>query len=439
MNTILLIIRREYLVRVRKKSFLVMTILTPILLSALFILPAYFAARSVDEKKVEVIDESGLFGSSFKKTKALTYQFVNMPVAEAKKNFAKSGYDVLVHIPKTIEANPKTLKIYAEKNVSLDVKDGIEKAVEQKLENLKLMRAGITQEVLDNTKVDVSADTYSLSDAGEKDSSSGAATAVGYLCAFAIYISIFIYGAQVMRGVLEEKTNRIVEVIISSVKPYQLMAGKITGVALVGLTQFLLWILLTTGLSSVTAKLLPQDKAPSAQVSQQTTKPANTVPTVTPASRTSFVSAGLSALGTLNAPLIIACFLFYFLGGYLMYSALFAAIGAAVDNETDTQQFMMPLTIPIIFSIAMAQFVMREPDGTLAFWMSMIPFTSPIIMMVRIPFGVPVWEIALSMILVVLGFMGTIWLAARIYRVGILMYGKKTTYRELSKWIFYKV
>ena len=440
MKNILLVLKREYLVRVRKKSFIVMTLLTPVLMAALFTLPAYFAATSINEKKIEVVDESGLFAGKIKDNKELKFSFVNVPIEKAKANFEKSGYEVLVHIPKDIKQKPKSLQIYAGKSVSIEVQMGLEKAVQEELENLRLLEAGIDRNTLENNKVEVSSDTHSLSAEGEKESSSGASTAIGYICAFMIYITIFVYGAQVMRGVMEEKMNRIVEVVISSVKPFELMMGKIIGVALVGLTQFFLWIALTFAITSVSSQFLGTNRfeAQMSQVQAQTNATAPKVKAQIKQKTDSTFEAITNAVSTLNIPLIIATFLFYFLGGYLLYSALFAAIGSAVDNEADTQQFMMPITIPIILSIVMAQFVLREPDGALAFWMSMIPFTSPIIMMVRIPFGVPAWQIGLSMTLLVLGFVGTTWLAARIYRIGILMYGKKVSYKELSKWISYR-
>ena len=229
------------------------------------------------------------------------------------------------------------------------------------------------------------------------------------------------------------------EVIISSVKPFQLMLGKIIGVALVGLTQFVLWILLTTALTSATSAIIAGKMSKeSAQMAREMKKAQMPNQNIPGGNVDNPVAEVLGAVSSLNIPLIIGCFLFYYLGGYLLYSALFGAVGAAVDNDADTQQFMLPITLPIIFSFVFAQFVLRDPDGTLAFWTSIIPFTSPIIMMVRIPFGVPAWEIALSMVLLILGFMGTTWVAARIYRVGILMYGKKVSYKELVKWIFYK-
>jgi ABC-2 type transport system permease protein len=237
-----------------------------------------------------------------------------------------------------------------------------------------------------------------------------------------------------MRGVIEEKNNRIVEVLISSVKPFQLMMGKIVGIALVGLTQFALWVILTSTITGIIGQKFAQDKSKLMSI-EKTVESSNSDKSE-PA-----VAAGevLNALSTINYPLVIGCFLFYFLGGYLLYSALFAAIGSAVDSESETQQFMMPVTIPLIFSfIISTSTVVNNPDGPVAFWLSLIPFSSPIVMMVRLPFGVPTWEIITSMLLLIAGFFGTVWLAAKIYRTGILMVGKKTSWKEIGKWLFYK-
>jgi len=445
MHTIFIILKREYLVRVRKKSFIIMTILGPLLITAFYGVIGWAAISSINQKKIAVVDETGLFQGKFKNDKESDYAYPNESLDAAKKSFVKKGYDVLVYIPKDVIEQPKTVRIFAEKSVSLDVQNNVERAISREIETIKLNRAGITQQVIEDAKVNVDAQTISLSEEGEKNSSSVATSIIGGACAVMIYIMMLIYGTQVMRGVMEEKTNRIIEVIISSVKPFQLMLGKIIGVALVGLTQFLLWIVLTVGLLTAGSAILGQ--SPKQTAESAVSSRVSSVPTVSAGGREAMerkLATGgpaaniMAAIDTLNLPLIISCFLFYFLGGYLLYSALFGAIGAAVDNETETQQFMFPIMLPIIASIAFAQFVVRDPDGPLAFWTSMIPFTSPVIMMVRIPFGVPGWQLALSMVLLVLGFIGTIWLAARIYRVGILMYGKKITYKELSKWVFYK-
>ena len=439
MNTIFLIIKREYLVRVRKRSFVVMTILGPLLIFGFYAIIGWAAVSSINQKKVAVIDQSGRFVNQFKNDDETAYSYPKESLPEAKKTFVKQGYDALVFIPQSVIEQPKSVQIFAEKSVSMALQGNIERAISKEIETIKLRQAGITPKTIQDAKVDVDAQTISMSEGGEKSSNSIAMSIIGYFCAFMIYISVFIYGTQVMRGVMEEKTNRIVEVIISSVKPFQLMLGKILGVALVGLTQFMLWILLTVGLFTIGGKLVG-DKVDRGRQAMQTsgTMPASANAAEIRKTQDGAVANVMRAVETLNIPLIVACFLFYFLGGYLLYSALFGAIGAAVDNETETQQFMFPITIPIIGAIAIAQFVIREPDGALGFWTSIFPLTSPVVMMVRVPFGVPGWQLALSMVLLILGFLGTSWIAARIYRVGILMYGKKVSFRELSKWVFYK-
>ena len=440
MNTIYLIIKREYLVRVRKKSFIIMTILGPIIIFGFYALIGWAAVSSINQKKIAVIDQSGRFVDQFKNDDETVYSYPKESLAEAKKTFVKQGYNALVFIPEDVIEKPKTVQIFAEKSVSLALQSNVERAISKEIESIKLEQAGITQKIIQDAKVNVDAQTISLADGGEKSSNSIITTIIGGFCALLIYISVLLYGTQVMRGVMEEKTSRIVEVIISSVKPFQLMMGKIVGVALVGLTQFMLWIILTIGLFTVGTKIIGQPKQTnsSAMTSRMSGMPGQDDVQQKMATADNPVADVMKAIGTLDIPLILGCFLVYFLGGYLLYSSLFGAIGAAVDSETETQQFMFPVMMPIIAAIAFAQIAVKDPDGPLAFWSSMIPFTSPVVMMVRIPFGVPGWQIALSMGLLVLGFIGTIWVAARIYRVGILMYGKKTSFRELAKWVFYK-
>ncbi len=409
-----------------------MTLLAPLLFAGFYAAVIWIAVGSVDSKTVQVVDESNLFSNEFKNTESLEFEHLPIGIDSAKILFPQSKANALVYIPKDVIKQPKGVRIYAAKNVSMDLKSGIEKTIEKQIENIKLEQAGITHKVLEDSRVNVNSETISLSEEGEKTSSSTAATAIGMFCGFLIYLSVLIYGTQVMRGITEEKTSRIVEVIISSVRPYQLMMGKIIGVALVGLTQFSLWIILSTIITNLASGIMTSRIAGISKVAGISEEEA------VQATQANAVTDMLGAFNSLNLPLIVGCFLFFFIGGYLLYSALFGAVGAAVDNDADTQQFMVPITMPIIFSFVFAQFVIRDPDGPLAFWTSMIPFTSPIIMMVRIPFGVPVWELLLSMGLLIIGFAGTIWVASRIYRVGILMYGKKVSYKELAKWIFYK-
>ncbi len=448
MKNILLIIQREYLTRVKKKSFIVMTILGPLLMGLMYGFIIWAAISSTDQKQIDVIDESGLFINKIPASAEYVFNFPNISLEQAKSNFKESKRDALVYIPADILDNKNGVKIFADSGVPLELQNKIEGSIEREIENIKLTEAGITRSLLESAKINIGSETINLKEGGEKKSSSAAATIIGFVCAFLIYMSVFIYGAQVMRGVMEEKTSRIVEVIISSVKPFQLMIGKIVGVGLVGLTQFTLWILLTLGIFSIGGSILGS-KLMDSQSSLSQAQMSNLPPEARELAQQQMQQGGsgiptemmpdiFSAAATLPIATIIICFLFYFLGGYLLYSALFGAVGSAVDGDTDTQQFMLPITIPIIASFIIAQFVMRDPNGSLAFWASMIPFTSPIIMMVRIPFGVPVWQLVLSISLLIGGFIFTTWLAARIYRIGILMYGKKASWKELSKWVFYK-
>lgn len=418
-----------------------MTLVGPLLFAAILIIPAILAATGEEKQVIQVLDESGLFKDKLKPGKNLAYHYVTGNLEALKNGFKKAGADGLVYIPSLETNDPKGFKMFFDKNPGLEIESKITSDIEDELENIRLTKHGIDRKVLDNIRPSISIETKLISEEGkEEDSSSGAATAVGYAAAFLIYFFIFLYGIQVMRGVIEEKSNRIIEVVISSVKPFELMMGKILGIALVGLTQFLLWVALTTAISTIASSaFLPKmdEKALSEKVAANT--PGNEKTAKEAEKKVSKITKITNALGTVNLPLVLGCFLFYFIGGYLLYSSLFAAIGAAVDNETDTQQFMMPVTIPLIVSLIVAQVVLAHPESPIAFWMSIIPLTSPIVMMVRIPFNPPAYEIAISMVLLVAGFLGTTWLAARIYRVGILMYGKKVTYRELSRWLFYKV
>jgi ABC-2 type transport system permease protein len=446
MKNIFLVLKREYLVRVRKKSFIVMTILTPVLIAAFYGIIVWAAVGSFknERKTIQVIDQSGLFTNKFKSDKNTTFQFTTESVAVAQKKLKGKEENLLVFIPADIMTRPEGLQIYAEKNIGPMLQGRIEKIVQQELRNIKLSKAGITQKVIEDANQNVDAQTFSLDDEGKTQSSSTmAAYVAGYAAAFLLYIFILIYGAGVMQGVMEEKSNRIIEVIISSVKPFHLMLGKILGVAAVGLTQFLLWGVLTFAVTTATQTLFGFNRFTATQeVLNKQAEQAD------PELKKEMEKQQNSTLQTMNdftksaqsLPLaqIFVCFIFYFLGGYLLYSSLYAAIGASVENQQEAGQFTFPIMLPIIAAIFFAQLAINQPDGSLAFWTSMIPFTSPVVMMARIPFGVPAWQIALSMGFLVLGFMGTTWLAARIYRVGILMYGKKVNYKELSKWIFYK-
>lgn len=295
--------------------------------------------------------------------------------------------------------------------------DRITQAISDRIQTLKLKQRGLDPGFVDSLRTQIDLQTLRLTGDGEEDSSTAAATVVGFMAALIMYLFIFLYGSMVVRGVVEEKASRVMEVLVASVRPFDLMLGKILGIAAVGLAQFVVWIALTAGLVAIAQATL--GGAP------------------TPDAPTDGVEGIMAGLGTLNLPYLLSLFLFYFISGYLLYAALFAAIGSAVDNESDTQQLMFPVTIPLILAIIVAQMVVQNPGSPLSFWFSMIPFTAPILMAVRLPFGVPAWELALSMSLMVAGFFATTWIAARIYRVGVLMYGKKPTFKELLRWITY--
>ncbi|HTD97740.1 MAG TPA: ABC transporter permease [Mucilaginibacter sp.] len=408
MNKILLIIQREYVTRVRKKSFVVMTLLVPALFAAMFAIIAY-VANDKDQTMhvVNVIDNNGSFKGKFQDEKFVKYKYTDKSLAE-NKTALKNNDDLVLNIP----SNKKdTVQLFAKKKTTLALADNIQRQMNDIESGYSLVKAGIDTARLHKIKSNIVIKASEITDTGEKSAGLGSAYALSFAGAILIYMSIFIYGAQVMRGVIEEKTSRIIEVIVSSVKPFQLMAGKIIGVGLVGLTQFVLWIGLSAAISYFVGHNAPSQSP---------------------------IYSFIHNLGA-SAAYELSCFIFYWITGFLFYSSLFAAVGSAVDSETETQQFMFPITLPLLFTyILSVSYLFQAPDSTLAVWLSIIPLSAPVAMMVRIPFGVPGWQLALSMALMVGGFLFSTYVAARIYRVGILMYGKKTNFKELAKWFFYK-
>lgn len=426
MNKILLVISREYISRVKKKSFLIASILGPIFIAAIIIVPTYLAINSGDHKTYLILDESGYFPESFVSGDDVTYEYFPGNLEEGKSKLLREEYDGLVYIPKIDLSNPGGYTFYSGSNPSLSAVGGIEWVIDNRVEGLRLAESGLDREVIESFKVDTDIATINLSESGdEKRASSGAAFAIGYISSFLIYIFVFVYGAMCMRGVIEEKTSRIVEVIVSSIRPMQLMMGKIIGIAAVGLTQFLIWIVLSSVVITSISAAMGLNKTPVQGIPNTPQAEA-----VDP----SFMETAFQSLEAINFQMVFVAFIFFFIGGYLLYGALFAAVGAASDSDADAQQFMFPVTIPLIFSIVMIGAVMNDPNSGLAFWLSMIPFTSPVIMMMRVAFGVEVWELLLSMVLLVCGFLFTTWLASRIYRVGILMHGTKVNWKVLAKW-----
>ena len=442
MNKILLIIQREYLSRVKKKSFIVMTLAVPVLFIGMIGLIAYISAKQNDfgdKKKIEVVDESGRFLSKMKNTNTVEYSAAKSGYDAAKNTFVKDGYDYLLYIPSSLSG----VQLLGEKKAGPMMTGKIEDEMTGIVRSQRLAEAGIDSTILAKAQKTIDVASMQMTENGVKDAHAWVAYGVGFLSAFLIYICLFIYGTQVMRGVIEEKVSRIVEVIISSVKPFQLMLGKIIGVGMVGLTQFVLWIVISIALSMVagTALVKSSMNARTEQVSKmQQVNGGNAAMTANArAAQENDMNSVMHDIEGIPIAYTLGCFLFYFLFGYLLYSAIFAAVGSAVDNETETQQFIFPITLPLIFTFALAQsFIINNPDSSLSVWLSMIPFTSPIAMMIRIPFGVPAWQLALSMFFMIVGFLFTTWVSARIYRVGILMYGKKASYKELAKWFMYK-
>ena len=441
MNKVILIIKREYLTRVKKRSFIVMTILGPILMAALMIVPVYLAEQSFsDTKSISVLDETGWFLDKFQNSENMTFHHTFSSLEKAKEDFFKSDDYALLYIPKPKETIPTSVVIYSEKQPNIDVKTYIKNTIKNEVESRKLVSSGIDENILKSIKTKIDISTIKISESGEEQKTyTEISMLIGIFSGILIYFFIFLFGSQVMRGVIEEKTSRIIEVIVSSVKPFQLMMGKIIGIAFVGLTQLLLWVILTFSIVSV-FQVSFADKLPTNN--SEILSSSNPMQQIDASKNINFddnkINQVFEAIFSINFTEIILSFVFFFLFGYLIYAALFAAIGSAVDSEADTQQFMLPITIPLIFAIVMAQTIIQNPDGSLAFWLSIIPLTSPIIMMVRIPFGVPAFDLILSMVLLVLGFIGTTWMAGKIYRTGILMYGKKVNYKELWKWLRYK-
>ncbi len=444
MNKISIIINREYITRVSKKSFILMTILAPILMAALIILPTVVMLnQEMDYKKIAVIgDEADLFRGVLKNTKTLEFVYLDgVNVNDLKKTFEEAGYYGILYISSELVNTPNAVQLISKKQPPIADLQYMENSLKNEIEKQKLMAYNIENldEIMKKVETKVSIQTQKIDDSGQiKDTSTGIAMFLAYFGGFLMYMLVFMFGAQVMRGVIEEKTSRVVEVIVSSVKPVQLMMGKIIGIALVGLTQFLIWVLLTFAIVGVLRTTVLKDKniteisqtAPQNLMDKDQQAAVQEQMVQTSSQISEFTKMFESAM---NQPwgLIIFSFIFYFITGYFLYASIFAAIGSAVDNETETQQFMLPVTIPIILALMVAIGTMQNPESSLSFWCSIIPLTSPIVMAARIPFGVPAWQLILSMALMVVTFIAFVWMAAKIYRTGILMYGKKTSWKEM--------
>ena len=437
MNKIGLIIKREYLTRVRKRSFLILTFLGPILMAAIYIIPIMLALNSsTDHLRVAVVDESRWFESSFTNNENHTFVPMHGQPIDSVKEMVKNGvFDMALYVPPTQLNIPSNAVVYSIRQVPMEVETYISSVMEKEIEDQKLMAKGVDPEIVSAVKTNVNLSVMRMDEKGnEKETFTEVQFTLGIILAMLVNMFIMFFGGQVMQGVSEEKTNRIIEVIISSVKPFQLMMGKIIGVSLVAFTQFVLWIVLTLvlylGFSAYLGLSNPEMLSQGTVMAQEITS--NDIMS------NENVQSILQIVHSIDFGTIITTFLIYFILGYLLYATLYAAIGSLVDNNTDAQQFTLPVTVPLITAMISSFYTVNNPDSSLSVWLSMIPFTSPISMMVRIPFGVPIWQIVVSVLLLAGTFVFMTWFAAKIYRTGILMYGKKLSYKEIFKWLKYK-
>ena len=443
MNKVLLIIKREYITRVSNKRFLLMTFLMPLIFVAFIAGSAYFAATSREELSIAVIDEPPFISQNLKSDSgSVVFAF---PEGVDSVNYKDKKFDAVLY--PTYQDGKIVAELHSAGQIGFEPSRYIQRQLNKALENNLLLEKGINKSTLDSisdaSEENVVMKTMIADEEGEaKESNSGLAYGIGFGSGLLIYITMFIFGAMVMRGVAEEKTNRIAEVIVSSCKPFELMLGKIIGIAGVGLTQLLLWIGLMIAISSSLSFFIPAEAYQEFQNAQQAGTSISAVSSSNQGAL-QILEAQNTITEGVNWLLILSCFLFYFLGGYLFYASLFAAVGSVINEDPqEAQQLMMPISMPIIFSFIILQSVLANPNSALAVWTSIIPFTSPIIMMGRIPFGmpstVPYWQLAASMLSLVGGFIFSTWFAGKIYRTGILMYGKKVTWKEMLKWTFRK-
>ncbi len=435
MNHLSLILKREYLTKVRNKSFIIMTFLSPLIFVGIFALVAYLSNLNNDTVRIiSVLDESGLFADEFVSSPHTRYKILhNTSLEEAKQESEKDQIYGLLYIPKTeqLEELGKRITFYSEDSPSLGMMEEMNNMLEKKVNTLKLKEAGIDSELIKNLHINISANQETFKGKETSKLGSGLKLFFGGAAGYLLFMFIIIYGNMIMRSVIEEKTSRVIEVIISSVKPRVLLLGKIFGTTLAGITQFLVWVILIVVLMMVVTSVFGIDAAsmsPSQQVMDQNMD----------GGTQQFLQQLMLEINNLPLANLIVMFILFFIGGYLLYASLYAAVGAAVDSETDTQQFMMPILTPLVLAVYVGIFtVIDNPHGTVSQIFSYIPFTSPVVMLMRIPFGVPLWQQLISVILLFLTFLGTVWFAAKIYRVGILMYGKKPTYKEIFKWLKY--
>lgn len=459
MNKIFIVAGREFFTRIQSRTFIVMSILGPLLFGLFVLVPVLMAKWNNDSTTVWVHDPSGQLSDAFQDQNGLKFQVlpqgtlsngVLVQADSAKIRQLLEDQDAgLLHLQAPDSNLNVEARYYSAQAAGLKITERIQSALNDRLYRLRMERQGLDPKVIESLRAEVELQTSVWTDQGSEDSQTETAMLLGFGAALLMYMFIFMYGSMVMRGVIEEKASRVMELLVSTTKPFELMMGKILGIASVGLFQFVLWLLLGTAISTAIGAMGLGTAPGTASVASTTTGTAP-VPGTAPVSGTSTVPGNpnsipadaqadwMQILGQMPWETIIPFFLFYFLGGYFFYAALFAAVGSAVDSEGDSQQLMLPISLPIILSFVASQFVMQNPHGSLAFWMSMIPLTSPVVMVVRLPFGVPGWELALSMFLLVAAFVVAVWLAGRIFRIGVLMYGQKVSFNLLRKWLFYR-
>lgn len=434
MGKLKLIVKREFNAKVKNKSFIMMTFLSPLIMVGMGAL-VFFLMKKNDEKVKSIlyVDNSQLFSNNaFKSTKTVKYlDYTNQGIEVSKKKVEDGEFDGVLFIPKidSLEVLASSIEYYSKDTPGLSIMDNIEGRIERKLRNVKLTNFGMDLDKINASRI--SADIKMINFSGEESSklNNGLKIGVGAIAGYLLMMFVMIYGTSVMRSVIEEKTSRIIEIIVSSVKPFQLMLGKIVGNASAGLLQFFIWGVLLLIISIVASAVFGVNMSEMQSAEQMETM-----------QQASGGKMELIIQEILRLPLVtlFVLFIFYFLGGFMLYSSLFAAVGAAVDNETDTQQFMLPIMLPLILGVYVGfATVINDPHGPISTIFSYIPFTSPIVMLMRVPFGVAWYELAISMALLLLTFTFMVWFAAKIYRVGILMYGKKPTYKDLYKWLKY--
>ncbi|MFT4737121.1 MAG: ABC-2 type transport system permease protein [Cyclobacteriaceae bacterium] len=435
MNNVWLILEREYLERVKKKSFLIATLLTPLIFPLIIGVSVFLTKMDQDEDRVVyVVDETGWFSDGFT-IDDYTIQMSQDNLDETRAKLTGEDKDIygVLHIPAMELSDPQGISFYSKTSPGFNFLGKFKDPIRDKIRDMKMTELNLDRELVDQLRTSFDIATFNVSESGEsKKSSSAIASGLGYVMAFLMYMFVFIYGGFILQSVNNEKTNKIIEVIVSSVRPFHLMMGKVLGVGAVALTQFAIWITLmvvfTVG-SSVFFGYTPASEDQQA-INEAVTVVQNEAPEM--------VKNMLDVVYSLPIAQILTMFIIYFLGGFLLYGGLFAAVGSAVDTIQEAQQFMLPITLPIIASIVLMSVVLANPDSATSITLTLIPFTSPILMMARIPFGVPGWQIFLSVMLLIGGFLGTLWIAGRIYRIGILTSGSKVTYKTLAKWLTMK-